>query len=75
MLIDSKTFFNINKTGPVTGKNVYKFSIVILVLTSVFSLGYFHFDEHFQILEFALLKLNLTTAGNLPWEYQSQIQL
>ncbi|MBN4065989.1 hypothetical protein JYT51_01495 [Candidatus Amoebophilus asiaticus] len=65
---------NIYKYMQVRGKNIYIISIIILVLTTIFSLGYHHFDEHFQILEFAGLKLNLTTASNLPWEYHNQMR-
>ena len=50
-------------------KYIYVLSIVTLLITAFFSVGYYHFDEHFQILEFAGLKLNMTVAGNLPWEY------
>jgi GPI mannosyltransferase 3 len=50
-------------------KNLYILSITTLIITAFFSIGYYHFDEHFQILEFAGLKLNMTVAGNLPWEY------
>ena len=55
-------------------KNVYILSGIILVIAAFFSTGYHHFDEHFQILEFAGLKLHLTTAGNLPWEFHYQMR-
>jgi hypothetical protein len=45
-----------------------------LILASIFSVGYHQFDEHFQILEFAGLKLGLTSVANLPWEYNEQIR-
>src|ERR1043165_6338265 len=50
--------------------HIYLISAGFLLLASVFSVGYYHPDEHFQILEFAALKLHLTTADQLPWEYQ-----
>ena len=43
-------------------------------MASIFSVGYYQFDEHFQILEFAGLKLNLTSVNNLPWEFHHQIR-
>ena len=46
----------------------------ILFIASIFSLGYHHLDEHFQLLEFASLKLGLTTEENLPWEYHNQMR-
>ncbi len=55
-------------------KTIYILCIITLVLTSIFSLGYHHFDEHFQILEFAGSKLDLTTPNNLPWEYDYQMR-
>jgi GPI mannosyltransferase 3 len=55
-------------------KYIYALSIIILVITAFFSTGYYHFDEHFQILEFAGLKLKMTVAGNLPWEYHYQMR-
>jgi phosphatidylinositol glycan class B len=55
-------------------KYIYSLSILLLIITAFYSSGYYHFDEHFQILEFAGLKLNLTSAINLPWEYQYQMR-
>jgi phosphatidylinositol glycan class B len=53
---------------------IYFLSIIVLIITAFFSTGYHHFDEHFQILEFAGLKLNITQASNLPWEYHYQMR-
>jgi len=55
-------------------RQICVFSVTLLVLASFFSVGYHHFDEHFQILEFAGLKLGLTTANDLPWEYHNQMR-
>lgn len=41
----------------------------ITLVTCAFSVGYFHPDEHVQILELASYKLGITRAGELPWEY------
>lgn len=53
----------------------------ILLIAAIFTLfaaynskGVHHPDEHFQIIEFAGLKLGLTTPEALPWEYQAQIR-
>lgn len=62
LLIVSSIKFTMQKLE----KWVFIASALALVLTSIFSLGYHQFDEHFQILEFAGLKLNLTTSANLP---------
>ncbi len=41
----------------------------LVVLTTFGSYGYFHPDEHFQILELVGLKLGLTGPTDLTWEY------
>ncbi len=55
-------------------KIIFLVCILGLIIASIFSLGYHHFDEHFQILEFAGSKLGLTSPENLPWEYHSQMR-
>lgn len=49
-------------------------SIILYTITAWYSLGYYYFDEHYQVLEFANLKLGLTTADHLPWEHKAQIR-
>jgi phosphatidylinositol glycan class B len=44
------------------------------VLCAWFSRGFYQVDEHFQILEFANYKLGYNWAGNLPWEFASQVR-
>ena len=53
---------------------IFLLGAAFITTASIFSTGYHHFDEHFQILEFAGLKLGLTTASNLPWEYHQQMR-
>ncbi len=55
-------------------RKVYFLSGLILVVASFFSSGYLHPDEHFQIIEFAALKLQLNEKINLPWEFHSQMR-
>ena len=45
-----------------------------LLILAIFSVGYNHPDEHFQILEFAALKLHLTKPENLPWEFHNMMR-
>jgi len=40
----------------------------------MFSVGYYHPDEHHQLLEFAGLKLGLNESSDLPWEYHNQMR-
>ena len=55
-------------------KKVYILGALIFIITAWFSVGYNQFDEHFQILEFAGLKLGLTSQANLPWEYECMMR-
>lgn len=43
--------------------------LAITLVTCALSIGYFHPDEHVQILELASYKLGVTRADELPWEY------
>ena len=47
---------------------------VVLIITAYFSTGFHHWDEHFQILEFAGYKLGITPYQDLPWEYAARIR-
>jgi GPI mannosyltransferase 3 len=47
---------------------------LLLATAAVFSVGYHHFDEHFQILEFANYKLGKTARELLPWEFEAQLR-
>lgn len=49
-------------------------SLALHLTAAVFSLGFHHFDEQFQILEFANTKLGRSPVGDLPWEYRAQIR-
>lgn len=51
-----------------------KWSIAVYALAAWFSGGYFSFDEHFQLLEFAGYRLGLTPAEALPWEHAARIR-
>ena len=53
---------------------IYLLGACSLIIASIFSLGYHQSDEHFQILEFAGLKLGLTSASDLAWEYHYQMR-
>ncbi|NVO02260.1 MAG: hypothetical protein HXX09_06110 [Bacteroidetes bacterium] len=55
-------------------KYLFLFSLSIFLITSYFSEGYLHPDEHFQILEFANYKLGNTLSTDLPWEFHEKIR-
>lgn len=47
---------------------------IIYFLTVIFSVGYYHFDEHFQLIEFAGYKLGFNAADYLPWEFHDKMR-
>lgn len=49
-------------------------ALLIYCYTALMSHGYFHADEHYQIIEFAHNKLNNLPSHLLPWEYQEAIR-
>jgi len=56
--------------------SVYKFQILIcflFLLSSIFSVGYYHPDEQFQVLEFLNYKMSGDTSV-LPWEFHARIR-
>jgi phosphatidylinositol glycan class B len=46
--------------------------LLVFGLSAYFSSGYFHPDEHFQVLEFAYARLGLRATAGMPWEYGVQ---
>lgn len=48
--------------------------IIPLLICSYFSVGFHHFDEHFQILEYANYKMGYSDASDLPWEFGEKIR-
>ncbi len=55
-------------------KNIFVVAILIYVITAINSKGYFHADEHFQIIEFSEYKMGHRTAQSLPWEYKAKMR-
>ncbi len=55
-------------------RNIYIVAAILFIVTAFFSAGFYHFDEHFQILEFGGLKLGLTEAAKLPWEFEAKMR-
>ncbi len=48
--------------------------LIIFIITAIFSSGYNHFDEHFQILEFCNYKLGKVGTSSLPWEFHEKLR-
>ncbi len=49
-------------------------SLVLHLITSIFSIGHHSADEYFQILEFLSFKLGNTPAHHLPTEFREQMR-
>lgn len=49
-------------------------SILLHIIVSILSIGYHHGDEHYQILEFAGLKLGFNNPADLAWEYHYKMR-
>jgi len=50
------------------------FSFCFFLLTAFFSIGYYHGDEHYQIIEFAGLKLGTHQPHELAWEFKEKLR-
>ena len=61
--------------GKITSlKKIYIGAFVFFIFTAFMSAGFFHEDEHFQLVEFANFKLGNIEAKDLPWEYEEQMR-
>lgn len=49
-------------------------ALFVHLLTAIFSVGFYHWDEYFQIFEFLSFKLGHTPKEVLPWEFGAQMR-
>lgn len=49
-------------------------SLIFHCIGSIYSLGFYHYDEHFQLLEFANAKAGYSHLEDLPWEYGARLR-
>jgi phosphatidylinositol glycan class B len=47
---------------------------LVHICAAIFSIGYHHCDELFQVFEFAGFKLGINSAADLPWEFSEQMR-
>jgi len=59
---------------PISVKKIIIISLLIHLITSIFSQGYYRPDEHYQIIEFALLKTGVNHPSDLAWEYHYKMR-
>jgi GPI mannosyltransferase 3 len=57
-----------------TEKKLLGLALIVHLITAYFSNGFYHWDEHFQIFEFANFKLGHIPASYLPWEFASKMR-
>lgn len=56
------------------GNKLFIAYVIITAITSFLSIGFYHVDEHFQILEFGAWKAGWISAQDLPWEFTSALR-
>lgn len=49
-------------------------SLLAHLIAAVFTEGFHHYDEQFQMLEFVSYKLGRSPEADLPWEFRTQIR-
>ncbi|MCX6181518.1 MAG: hypothetical protein NT150_06295 [Bacteroidetes bacterium] len=55
-------------------KKIYLLAAILFLIAAYFSAGFYQFDEHTQVMEFAGWKLGLTEKENLSWEFAAQMR-
>lgn len=53
---------------------VFFLAVITFVITAIESHGYYHGDEHYQIIEFSGIKLGTHSSDDLAWEFKKQIR-
>lgn len=48
--------------------------LVLTILCAWFSIGFYHIDEHVQVLELASWRMGITPGASLPWEFREQVR-
>jgi phosphatidylinositol glycan class B len=49
-------------------------ALIVYVVYAIFNNGYYYYDEHFQLIEFAELKAGNNLPSDLTWEYIFKIR-
>lgn len=47
---------------------------IVYIIAAWYNVGYYHADEHYQLIEFSGLKLGWNDKHNLAWEFHSMIR-
>lgn len=74
-MYNERTIIVFNRRIPLDADIIILFVALVVYLTcAVFSIGYLHPDEHYQIIEFAKWKLQETTPQAIAWEHAAMIR-
>ena len=74
-MYNDRTIIVFNRRIPLDAEIIILLVALVVYLTcAVFSTGYLHPDEHFQILEFAKWKLGEGTPQAMAWEHVAKIR-
>ncbi len=49
-------------------------TLILHLITSIYSVGFHHLDEHYQIIEFANYKLGNNLPSEMPWEFEAKLR-
>jgi phosphatidylinositol glycan class B len=55
-------------------RTVFLSAMLIYAISAWFSTGFYHGDEHFQIIEFACHKMGSVSQDQLAWEFESRVR-
>ena len=58
----------------ISEKHWFFFAFLIYLVAAWFSVGHYHDDEYYQILDFAAYKLGLEVQNTVMWEYEEGIR-
>lgn len=49
-------------------------ALAVYIVAAWFSTGFYHGDEHFQLIEFALYKMGNVSLDELAWEFEARVR-
>lgn len=55
-------------------KPLWLVAVIAHLVAAIFSNGFYHWDEHFQIFEFSDYLLGLGKVSDLPWEFEAKMR-
>ena len=53
---------------------IFLVALVLYGVSAWFSMGFYHGDEHFQIIEFAAYKIGIVSQDDLAWEFDARVR-